>query len=175
MKTIMVAAISQDGYLTNGDDNDPSKWTSQEDKNHFAEIIKKHKLQVFGSNTYNVYEPKPSEDVLRVVLSREPKKYAEVAVQNQLEFITLTPQEFVAKYQDRFDSCLVLGGGFVYQSFLEADLIDEIYLTIEPVNHKDGVSFLKKGSKIEDYTNGCKPEVEILNSRGTKLFHYTIE
>ena len=145
MKMIMVAAISQDGYLTNGDDNDPSKWTSQEDKKHFAEIIKKHKLQVFGSNTYKAYKPKPSKDILRIVLTNSPEQYAQVSIPNQLEFVKLSPNEFHNKYNSKSDSCLVLGGGYVYQSFLEAGLVDEIYLTIEPIEHGEGIPLFKNG------------------------------
>jgi len=55
MKIIMMAAISKDGFLTRGDEPNPSHWTSDEDKAHLQHMLAGHGLQVFGSKTYEAY------------------------------------------------------------------------------------------------------------------------
>jgi dihydrofolate reductase len=75
MRCILVAAISQDGFLTKGNDPDVSMWTSKEDKEFFADIRSRHKLYVFGRNTYVATNPKPSADALRIVLTTKPDEY----------------------------------------------------------------------------------------------------
>jgi len=170
----MVAAISQDGYLTKGDDPNPAHWTSQEDKQHLSSLINKYELQVFGSKTYEAYKPSPQKGILRVVLTHSPDKYSDARVNGQLQFEKLSPQEFVEKYEQYYGSCLLLGGGSVYRQFLDAGVVNEIYLTIEPVEHKSGKSFLKPGETLSDLSLP-EPETTDLNDSGTELRHYTLK
>lgn len=170
----MVAAISKDGFLTKGDDPNPAHFTSKEDKEHLSSLIKEYNLQVFGSKTYEAYKPAPDKNTLRVVLTHSPKKYIGDYVYDQMHFESLDPQDFIHKYSQDYDSCLLLGGGSVYRQFLDAGAVDEIYLTIEPVEHKSGISFLKPGETLDDL-NLPEPQITTLNSSGTILQHYTLK
>lgn len=168
MKCIIVAAISKDGFLTKGDDPNVSSWTSEEDKKFFSDIRAKHKLFVFGKNTYLATRPLPTEGILRVVLTNNPDEYAVEAVPNQLEFYNLTPRQFVEKYENLYNSCLVLGGGRVYEDFLNEGLIDQVFLTIEPVVFGSGVAF-----NLQCLSNMKLLSSKKLNDSGTILNHYS--
>lgn len=174
MKCIIVVATSQDGFITKGNDPHPSTWASEEDQEFFADIKSKHKLFVMGSTTYESNDIKPTSEVLRVILTSNPEKFAVSEIPKQLEFATLSPQEFVKKYEKDYESCLVLGGSFVYTEFLEAGVIDEVYLTIEPVLHGQGVPFLGKGHRLSDF-NFAVVEETPLNEKGSVLKHYVLK
>jgi dihydrofolate reductase len=171
MKIIAVAAISKNGFLTNGTDPDPTSWTSNEDKEFFKNIRNQHKLFVMGSSTYEAAQPSPSDGIFRVVLTHTPDRYADKMVAGQLEFHNLAPEKFVEKFQNSYESCLVLGGGKVYQEFLEAGLVDELYLTIEPIEFSSGVAFLQNNKTLEDY-GLLLNDPETLNTFGTVLRSY---
>jgi len=175
MKYIVVAATSRDGYLTKGDDSEYTKWVSQEDKEHFATLRAHHNFFVMGSTTYDNSGVEPSEGTLRLVLTRNPEKYAEHTVPGQLEFSSMNPEEIKKHYKDRYDSCLVLGGSYIYTQFLASGLVDEIYLTIEPVTHGRGVPFIRDNESLQDIVDDLPtPEVTQLNNTGTQLKHYKL-
>ncbi len=172
MKVILVVATSQDGFITRDDDPNPSSWTSAEDQKLYKEIKSKHKLLVFGKNTHDAQKKSPDPAHLTVILTNQPEKYADQAVPDVLEFAKLTPQEFVNKYQNEFESCLVLGGSYVYTSFLESGLINEIFMTVEPQIHTTGIPFIVGGRKLGEIVELPKPEITKLNDTGTILKHY---
>lgn len=172
MKIILVAAMSQDGYIA--DMNGSVKaWTSVEDQAFFEDIMSKHSLMVMGSRTFDASPKKPIEGARRVVLTRQPEKYASLTVSGQLEFRTMSPTEFVSEHND-YETCLLLGGGLVYEAFLDAGFVDEIYLTREPVKLKAGTPLLAQTKTLATYKLP-EPTITPLNSRGTLLYHYNIK
>ena len=171
---IMVAVVSKDGFLTTSSDPNPASWTSQEDKDFFSSIRAKHSLFVMGKNTYLANIVKPTPGTLKVVLTKRPADFDDYAVPGQLEFHNLSAKQFVTNYENSYDSCLVLGGSYVYEEFLKTGLISEIYLTIEPVVHKSGVPLLASRKVLQEIPDLPKPIVKVLNKRGTKLLHYSL-
>ena len=172
MRIIMAAAVSKDGFITKDGTNNVTEWTSKEDQEFFNLLRKSHPLFVMGSGTYDNVQPKPSSAVLRVVLTSKPDNYKQ-AVMGQLEFHNLTPMEFVLKYQDKFESCLLLGGSQLYEEFLKNELVDEVILTVEPDNNVSGTTLLKSGSPLSKYIKS-EPKTSILNKKGTLLKHYVL-
>lgn len=175
MKIIMVAAISKDEFITKGDNPDVSSWTSKEDKLFFGEIKSKHKLFVMGSNTYDSGAVLPRLGTLKIVLTSNPKRYSNKEIPGQLEFKKLNPREFVTFYKSNYDTCLLLGGGYTYSQFLESNLVDELYITIEPVEHKSGIPLLTNGNKLINFTKDIQPTITKLNSSGTLLLQYVLK
>jgi len=174
MHITLVAAISKDGFLTKGDNSKVSGWTSEADKQFYKQIRAKHDLIVMGKNTYLAGAGLAVSGTLKIILTKDPSKFNDHEVADQLEFRNLTPIEFVKEYQEKYDDCLLLGGGQVYYSFIKAGLIDEIFLTIEPLIHGGGVPFLPNGKKLVDVINLPAPQLTDLNTAGTKLLHYEI-
>jgi dihydrofolate reductase len=172
MKCIIVAAISSDGFIADDDNTDPASWTSAEDKAFFRTMLARHPLHIMGLSTYLAHSVRPQKNTLRIVLTHTPEKYRSLTVPSQLEFYSLAPKQFKDKYKDKFKECLVLGGGVVYSDFLEAGIIDEVYLTVEPIIHKKGLAFLRQGLSLEKYGLTLQDE-KLLNKRGARLLQYS--
>ena len=175
MKIIMVAAVSKDEFLTNGDNSNVSGWTSAEDKEFFKTIKSKHHLYVMGSKTFDSGTVLPNSDTLKIVLTTTPERYSSQEVSGQIEFKHLTPKKFVTLYEPSNDTCLLLGGGYTYTQFLELNLVDEIYLTVEPLQFESGIPLLVNGKKMTSFINYIKPKTSLLNTSGTLLYHYVLK
>lgn len=171
----MVVATSKDSYIASDSYPHPDMWTSPEDKAHLRNIVSKHSLLIFGKNTYDVYGKIYSKGTLRVILTHNPESYAKDAVPGELEFVTLTPNELVAKYEDAYGSALILGGAHVYESFINAGLINEIYHTVEPINFNGGKKILSSGKNLNEALNLPEPKITKLNDKGTVLKHYILK
>lgn len=168
----MVAAVSLDEYIARNNESDILQWTSKEDKVFFSELKSKHNMFIMGSKTYRELPIKPVPGTLRVVMTHAPEKYINEQISGQIEFVNLSAKEIVLKYSLRFDEALILGGSHVYQQFIEADLVDEIYLTIEPIKHVNGTPLLSSGKKLEDAVELPESKITNLNNTGTTLRHY---
>lgn len=170
MKIIMAAVVSTNGKLTHGSDSDIYKWTSPEDQRFFFDLIAKNKVIVMGSGTYEAIQKriKLDEKRLRIVLTRKPDKYKKEAVPGQLEFSSETPRQLINRLIN-YREILLVGGSQVYASFLKEGLVDEIYLTIEPVLFGKGKNLFAEGK----FNSNLKLErLERLNKKGTLLLKY---
>jgi dihydrofolate reductase len=148
---VAVAVTSIDGYLTKHDGAGTSDWASPEDHRHFMELLKSCDVSVMGGETYRASAPAILANVAsvvasgsiarrRIVWTRDPANYEDVAVAGALEFTADPLPEVVAQLaKDGHRRCAVVGGGQVYGALFEADLIDEISLTIEPLIFGSGV------------------------------------
>src|SRR3989344_4584731 len=101
MKIIMVAVSSVNGKITKGSDPNIYKWTSDEDKKLFFSMIAKNNLIVMGSKTYEAARDKIrlSPNKLRIILTRNPKKYFKETVKDSLEFSSESPRELVKRLE----------------------------------------------------------------------------
>ena len=183
MKIIMIAVISANGKLTrstrsvrSGQAREESNiylWTSKEDQKFFASMLRKHSLIIMGSNTYKAAksELKLSKDKLRIVMTRDPKKYVMDQVPGQLEFSNETPKELVNRLSHIYKILLLVGGSEIFSLFFEAKLIDEAFLTIEPIVFGRGKNVLAEG----DFGSTLKLlSIKKFNKKGTILLKYKV-
>lgn len=171
MKVILVAAVSQNGFITNGDEDVVTTWTSVEDKAFFAQIKSQHHMYLMGRKTFETIPNQPSPQKLRVVMTKDPEEFKHLQKPGHVEFTDSTPEEVIEKYQEN-SSCLLLGGGEIYRQFLTQDLVDEMYITVEPVTFNSGVRFFD--SSVDEFIS-LHPNytMRFLNDTGTKLYHIT--
>lgn len=174
VKITAVAATSTDGFIASPKHPHPAEWTSKEDKVLLKHIVTKFDLLVYGKNTYETYGKMLSEGTLRVILTNDPDAYASDLVPGQLEFYSLSPEQFVAKFEKQYSNCLVLGGAYVYETFFKAGLIDELYLSVEPVTFGNGTPFISEQLRAE-LLDTLEPEITKLNEKGTILKHYILK
>jgi dihydrofolate reductase len=148
MKKILIAAITLDGKIAQHKRHNVN-WTSRLDKQFFRAETKKAGVVVFGANTYKAIGG-PMPDSLNIVMTREPKKFASQQQPNHLEFTSDSPRGILDNLRTRGYTKVIIGGGAViYSLFLQAGLIDEIYLTIAPKIFGRGIN-LFKDVKIKD-------------------------
>ena len=140
MEIIAIAAMSLDGFITQGDEP-VTAFTSQEDKDWFGKTMSEFPIKVLGRKTFEVSKDfilahsQASGPGLRVVMTRDPTNFRDCYIPDRLEFKDSSVDEIVASLKQRplTDSRVaVLGGGAVYSAFLNAGLLDEFWITLEP-------------------------------------------
>jgi dihydrofolate reductase len=147
MKTILYMAQSLNGYIAKG--NGDTAWIGSSDKAMFKEMTTKASNVVMGRNTYDIMQTEgafPLPGRLNVVMTRE----ARPSEANVL-FTGMPPAEVLDYLRKQgYVETMVVGGGKIAKSFLEENLIDELYVTIEPIILGRGVSFLERDGFIEE-------------------------
>ncbi len=122
-------AITADGKIAKTTDQ-PATWTSRADKKIFVEETKKAGVIIMGETTYNTIG-KPLSERLNIVMSLTPEKQKNVP--GVLEFTNKPPRELLKDLEKRGCSIVILGGGATINGlFLKENLIDELWLTVEP-------------------------------------------
>jgi len=179
IKTTLIVATSKDGFISPADGVElPStKWTSKEDYQFFSEKTQEIGVMIMGRATYDtIGRPLPRR--LIVVLTRDSEKQAEAARQklkmdylpNNLRFTSKSPKEVLqALVTEGYQQVALCGGASLYQLFIEEGLVDEMFITIEPIEFEDGIK-LFKDNKIFDSFQLAKEE--FLNQQGTQLQHW---
>jgi dihydrofolate reductase len=161
MKVFLIAVISADGYI--GPDNSHSslEWNSGADKKHFRRLTKDAGVIVMGANTYRtINHPLPGRR--NIVYSR--KKIEQEGIETTQE----SPQDLVKRLeQEGHERLAVCGGQAIYDMFLHAGVVDELYLTIEPVIFGSGLPLTSARLNLELLQS------ENLNPN-TMLLHYKV-
>src|SRR5256885_3740494 len=174
MKVILVVACSVDGKTTKWHDGTAHEWVSKEDQEHFSSLIKQQTILVMGKQTYLDARTrmKLSPKTLRVVMTKTPEKYQENAVPGQLEFTSLSPCELLNKLQQQgHQQVLLLTGETLSTLFFREKLVNEIWITLEPVLFGTGKNLVS----LEKFEVVLQIQsVEKLNKRGTLLLKYTV-
>jgi dihydrofolate reductase len=134
MKTFIIAAVTADGFIARSG-NELVSWTSKADKKFFRERTKQSGVIVMGSTTYSTIG-KPLPDRRNIILSRT-KTSADFP---GAEVSSETPAELVARLiKEGVSELAVCGGSHIYSSFMKTGLVDNLYLTIEPIVFGQGV------------------------------------
>ncbi len=136
MKIVLLMAITLDGKIAKHT-SQLADWTSKADKKIFVAETKKSGVIVMGETTYNtIGRPLPGR--LNLILSQEPEKRE--SIPGSLEFIKASPKDISSMLNKRGFETVILGGGAtVNGSFLKENLIDEIWLTVEPKIFGEGL------------------------------------
>jgi dihydrofolate reductase len=172
MRIILVFVSTVDGKITRWGDPKVSSWTSEEDKKYFREIWNEAPLIVMGSNTYRAEKLGSRRDHFIIVMTRHPSAYEEMEVKGRLEFTDESPARLVSRLKKAsFRTMLVVGGAQIATSFLKAELIDEIWLTIEPkIFGKGGNFVIEQELDLELRLISC----ERVNAEGTLITKYKV-
>lgn len=170
----MIAVMSIDGKITRWEDSqDVSIWASAEDQEFFVSMIRKHKVLVMGRKSYDAVKGKLKieDGRLRIVMTSSPEKYRNDEISGKLAFTNETPQELVNRLEkEGHTELLLLGGSAIYTSFLKANLVTDLYLTIEPKIFGEGKMLVDEERFNIDLKLHSMKQV---NSNGTVVLHYT--
>ena len=179
IKDTLIVATSKDGFISPADGVKlPStKWTSKEDYQFFTEKTQEIGVMIMGRATYEtIARPLPRR--LIVVLTRDSEKQAEAArrklkmdyLPNNLRFTSKSPQEILQSLANEgYQQVALCGGASLYQLFTKENLVDEMFITIEPIEFGDGIK-LFENNKI--YGNFQLIKETPLNKQGTILQHW---
>lgn len=169
IKYTAYVAASIDGRIAK-DSLSSVDWTSQEDWDFFQNVLKKTEAVVVGHHTFKV-----SEDRLKwrntIVLTSKVDK---IKIKNKTVF--LNPEKYSLEkflHSQNYKKVAVIGGGMVYDFCLRHNMLDELFVTIEPYVFTAGVPMFT-GAKFKKY-QFILQSVKQPNKTGTIFLKYKIK
>lgn len=174
MHIICIMVSSLDGFTTSGSDSSIHYWTSTEDQEYFAGLIEKAELILMGRRTYEAAKGfmQHRSGRLRTVFTKYPEKYTDAAIPGQLEFTADSPHAVLDSLTKRgFTQALLVGGANLNTVFLKEALIDELWITIEPLVLGEGNPLF---ANYKEYKSLKLLSLEKLNDKGTVLLKYAL-
>jgi riboflavin biosynthesis pyrimidine reductase len=174
MFVTLIAVLSLDGRLTRPHEPGPG-FASPEDQEWFRLALREFDCAVMGRATWDTIREQVAAETgrrrLRVVLTRDPTAHAGETVPGAVEFSGAPPAGIVAELRGRgFRRCALLGGGQVYRAFLDAGLVDALWLTLESVILGGGTP-LADGPVAETHGRFALEEMRLL-APSTLLLNY---
>lgn len=136
METILYMAISANGYIAKADGTTP--WSDDEWKS-FSKMVDAYGNIVIGKTTYDIMRQHDEfaniGNPFVIVVSHSDLENQPTNVER-----AESPEHALKILQkELFDTALVAGGGTLNASFLNENLIDEMYLDIEPFAFANGI------------------------------------
>lgn len=133
MTVILYMAVSANGYIAK--EYDDTSFVSEVEWKNFRDVIKRAGNMIIGRRTYEIMrqtnEFSGLKNIKVVVLTHDASLKSE---NPDIVFTNKTPGEIIKFLQKQaFKEILVAGGGNLNASFMKENLIDEIYLDVEPV------------------------------------------
>lgn len=139
MKVILYMAISLNGMIAKSDDN--TSWISKEEWDSYSLAVRTAGNLIVGHRTYSILTKQPEfsefKDVKLIVVTQED---FQTLAQNHL--VAHSPKEAL-KLLSGFEKVVVAGGGTLNASFVEENLVDEIFIDIEPIILGQGIPLFK--------------------------------
>lgn len=163
MKAFLIATITADGFIAR-DVGHLADWSSKEDKQLFVKLTKQAGVMVMGRNTY--------ETIGRALPGRKTVVYTSRSLNNpEIEVTQDKPAQLLERLAlEGYKEVAICGGQQIYDLFLSDGLIDEVYLTVEPLLFGNGISLaqsmldvklkLQETSKLNDDTLFLRYEVK---------------
>nr|AIA16129.1 Dihydrofolate reductase [uncultured bacterium] len=135
MKIILVAALSADGYIartsTHGAD-----WTGSADKKLFVKLTKEMGIMVMGSTTFaTIGRALPGRRT--IVYTTRPETIDVEGIETTNEPPAVLIERLATEGATGVAIC---GGAQIYTQFMQAGLIQELYLTYIPIIFGQGVA-----------------------------------
>jgi dihydrofolate reductase len=145
MKVTMLMAMTLDGKIGKNPDHFPD-WTGKADKKLFVELTRKAGVVIMGSKTFDTIGiPLPGRK--NIILTRDKSRKSEW---DNLLFTDASPREIVANLEkEGFSEAILAGGARINSLFAEANLIDEIIVTISPKIFGTGMSLFSSELSLE--------------------------
>ncbi len=140
MKVILYMAISLNGMIAKSDDD--TSWISKEEWDSYSLAVRTAGSLIVGHRTYGILTKQPEfsefKDVKLVVVAQENFK---TLAKNHL--VAHSPKEALKLLSD-FEQVVVAGGGALNASFIEENLVDEMFIDIEPIILGRGVPLFRE-------------------------------
>lgn len=135
MKVFLIAALTADGFIARHQDHG-ADWTSLEDKKLFVELTKQAGTIVMGSRTFAT--------IGRALPGRKIIVYTSQTTESGIDGVEMTsesPGVLLKRLEAAGEQTLaVCGGATIYRQFLAAGMVDELYLTVEPILFGSGIN-----------------------------------
>lgn len=166
MTLLLYMAVSIDGVAALDSHTGIERYGSPEDHDFFLSGSKACGAVIMGKNTAAVCKV---SGVPNFVLTHSAKDSQGCCAGPERVYLSGEPKEICAELERRgIKKAALLGGPATNLPFLRAGLVDEIFLTVEPVTIGRGIRFLNE--PLEG--RWILADTKVLNVRGTIVLHY---
>ncbi|MFW6119688.1 MAG: dihydrofolate reductase family protein [Petrotogales bacterium] len=167
MKVSIMVVSSINGIIAR-DKDDNINWSSKHDKELFKKITERAGVVIFGRRTFsNIGKPLPGR--YNVVMTRNPDRYK--SINGKLLYTNMKPKDLLQYIKsEKYEHVIIGGGRSIYTLFLDNKLVNDLYITFEPILLTEGIKMTHKLSndiKLE------KIDVENL-AKNSLVIHYKI-
>lgn len=167
MKFLAIAAVTLDGKIAKGP-NHMSVWTSKEDKVFMRALLDKCDVIIVGNNTYKTAIA-PLSKRNCIVISRSAGQL--VSKSANLAYAKPDKAEIQKLIRDKnYKTIAILGGAQTYTFCLQNNMLDELYLTIEPIVFGQGINLFASDDNLNEKFNLIS--IKKLNRQGSILLRY---
>ena len=139
MKVILYMAITANGFIADHDDE--ANFLTPTEAASYCSVVKNAGCLIVGRRTYHILTKQPEyqefKDAKLVVVSHD-----DVELVDPRHAVARSPKEAIALLSE-FPEIIVAGGGMLNAAFMAEDLIDELYLDIEPALLGEGIPLFK--------------------------------
>lgn len=134
MKTILIAALTADGFIGRDADH-TADWTGAADKREFVRLTKEAGTMIMGARTFaTIGRALPGRRT--IVYTHRP----ETIMAEGVEITSEPPAELLKRLEhEGATGVAICGGTQIYTMFMQANLVDELYLMTISVLFGNGV------------------------------------
>ncbi|NQU66180.1 MAG: dihydrofolate reductase family protein [SAR324 cluster bacterium] len=170
LKATLIMVMSANGMVSQDRDQNSFEWNSPEDREQLLERIQSIGTVLMGANTFRIIEDNLYEGVNFFVLTHHPSKFKS---QKQVTFIQGDAIDVCQQLQKKaVNHIALLGGTETNSRFLDAEKVDEIFLTLEPLLLAGEFSLANRLSVTRQLH---LLNVSRLRNQQTLLLHYRVE
>lgn len=128
MKVVLIAVVSLNGKISRNDSS-IIDWSSKSDLEWFKEITKKIGVVVVGRKTFETFKS-PLQNRLNVVMTHNPVR----SNRTNLIYTSDSPLQITKTVEKMgYDHLAIIGGREIFTLFIKEKLVDELYITYEPI------------------------------------------
>lgn len=146
MKVLLIAALTADGYIAKDKDHLATDWTNPEDKYLFTHFVKDlGGNMVMGLNTFLTIAKKFPTVFNKAIPGRRLLVYtydpADVTPYPNVEAVSEPPEKLVRRLEkEGLKNLTVCGGAQIYTMFMQAGVVDELYIDMQATVFGSGVT-----------------------------------
>jgi dihydrofolate reductase len=145
MKVIQYIASTVNGMAAKKDGN--SDWVSQEDTANFNQTCQNAGCAIMGRNTFEIFNQMPAKEWpncgnLHIVLTSRQSldtNHPKLLIANNPK------QALLVAEKQGLTQVVVIGGSRTFGSFMKENLVDEIFMDIEPLAFGEGMPLFMAG------------------------------
>ena len=144
MKVFIIAALTLDGFIARTPSQSTLSWRSKGDRQFFIAKTKEARVVVMGLNTAKTSK-RPMPDRLNVIYAKSREELPHWKEFDGWEVTQKDPASLIQELSERgYGEVAICGGSTIYTMFMQAGVVNTLYLTIEPVFFGQGMTLFNK-------------------------------
>ena len=144
MTTFIIAALTADGFIAKNPGQSTLTWRSPGDRQFFIAKTKEARVAVMGINTAKTSK-RPMPDRLNIIYANSKEELPHWNEFSDWEITQKDPSALLQELSERgYDQVAICGGSTIYTMFMQAGVVDTLYLTVEPVLFGRGMTLFNK-------------------------------